>query len=93
MTQILPFLSTTGMWQHINYRIGFFDPGTSDPGSSSLWFPSNITGTPVLHKTQEQMGQAGASLAPELSRAEGPLLPTHRTLSGGLLFTLPDAGL
>jgi hypothetical protein len=68
------------MWQHINSRIGFFDPGTSDPGSSSLWFPSNIPGTPVLHNT-------------EVNTAQGKLFPTHRTLSGGLLFTLPDADL
>lgn len=68
------------MWQRWGGRIGFFDGGTSDQNSLSLWFPAKSPGTPVLH---------GAQAREQYS--EGRLLPKHRSWSGGLLCTLPGA--
>jgi hypothetical protein len=76
------------MWQFINSHIGFFDAGTSDPGSISLRFPANGRGTLVCCMIQHWKGTGGTTSPPQRT-----LLPMHRTLSGGLLFTLPDAEL
>jgi hypothetical protein len=44
------------MWQRWGGRIGFFDGGTSDQNSLSLWFPAKSPGTPVLHCTGLKRG-------------------------------------
>jgi hypothetical protein len=62
---------------------GFFDAGTSDRGSLSLWFRCMIPGFEDMEPRVRWEG------APETMSPRG-LLPKHRTWSGGLLFTLPD---
>jgi hypothetical protein len=63
---------------------GFFDAGISDRDSLSLWFRRIVPG---LEGMEPRIRFEGA---PE-AKSPGVLLPKHRTWSGGLLFTLPDA--
>jgi hypothetical protein len=82
------------MLQYIKGYFGFFDPGTSDPGLLSLWFRSNVSGdagTTVLHKDLILGGRIKETNLPAVNTLPDALLPKHRTWSGGLLFTLPEA--
>ena len=67
-------------------QFGFFDAGTSEPGSLSLWFQPNASGT-----SRDWTNEGTYSSLVNTSRSA--LLPRHRTWSGGLLFTLPEAQL
>lgn len=81
------------MIQFINGRIGFFDAGTSDPDSLSLWFPSNVPGTPIFEETLFVGERAKEAASSNVDTPLRTFLPKHRTWSGGLLFTLPEAPL
>jgi len=72
-------------------NICVFDAGTSDADSLSIKFPSDQSyfqaagvrpGAPALASSTQK-----TSPVTQLSKKP---LPRHRTLSGGLLFTLPD---
>jgi hypothetical protein len=79
------------MLQFVKGYFGFFDPGTSDAGSLSLWFRSNVSGTRGLYEgliVRERMEEANL---PDVNTLPDALLPKHRTWSGGMLFTLPEA--
>ena len=83
------------MAQFIKGHVGFFDAGTAGPGLLSLWFRSNGSrdaGT-VFHGTPIMWEQAKETTSPNVSTSPNALLPKHRTWSGGLLFTLPEAHL
>jgi len=80
------------MRQYLCGKIGFFDAGTSDSESASLWFPANVPDTPIWHKSP-QWEQAAQTTSQKDYTPPTALLPKHRTWSGGLLFTLPNAGL
>ena len=73
-------------------NICIFDAGTSDAGSLSMKFPSDQPwfqaaggrpGAPAL----ALLTQTTSSFTRPMSKEP---LPRHRTLSGGLLFTLPE---
>jgi len=67
-------------------QYGFFDAGTSEPGSLSLLFQPNVLG--ISWDWDWANERASLSL---VNTSRSALFPRHRTWSGGLLFTLPDA--
>jgi hypothetical protein len=80
------------MTQFMTGQFGFFDAGTSEPSSLSLWFQLNALGTPFELQISWDRANKGATSV-NVNTPQSLLLPRHRTWSGGLLFTLPDAQL
>lgn len=72
-------------------NICVFDAGTSDAGSLSIKFPSEQSwaqAAGVLHGAPA-LAPPTQTTSPVTSPLPKESLPRHRTLSGGLLFTLP----